>query len=74
MSDNGKYYVLTTSGESDDFSSGESSFYIGDSDGNLTLISRDNNDKDVLRVYDDGSVVYIDMETGDYGIVNSRKS
>ncbi len=73
VSDNGKYYVLTTSGESDDFSSGESSFYIGDSDGNLTLISRDNNDKDVLRVYDDGSVVYIDMETGDYGIVNSRK-
>lgn len=73
VSDNGKYYVLTTSSESDDFSSGESSFYIGDSDGNLTLISRDNNDKDVLRVYDDGSVVYIDMETGDYGIVNSRK-
>lgn len=73
VSDNGKYYVLTTSDESDDFSSGESSFYIGDSDGNLTLISRDNNDKDVLRVYDDGSVVYIDMETGDYGIVNSRK-
>lgn len=73
VSDNGRYYVLTTSGESDDFSSGESSFYIGDSDGNLTLISRDNNDKDVLRVYDDGSVVYIDMETGDYGIVNSRK-
>ncbi len=73
VSDNGKYYVLTTSGESDDFSSGESSFYIGDSGGNLTLISRDNNDKDVLRVYDDGSVVYIDMETGDYGIVNSRK-
>lgn len=73
VSDNGKYYVLTTSGESDNFSSGESSFYIGDSDGNLTLISRDNNDKDVLRVYDDGSVVYIDMETGDYGIVNSRK-
>ena len=73
VSDNGKYYVLTTSGESDDFSSGESSFYIGDSDGNLTLISRDNNDKDVLRVYDDGSVVYIDLETGDYGIVNSRK-
>ena len=73
VSDNGKYYVLTTSGESDDFSSGESSFYIGDSDGNLKLISRDNNDKDVLRVYDDGSVVYIDMETGDYGIVNSRK-
>lgn len=73
VSDNGKYYALTTSGESDDFSSGESSFYIGDSDGNLTLISRDNNDKDVLRVYDDGSVVYIDMETGDYGIVNSRK-
>ena len=73
VSDNGKYYVLTTSGESDDFSSGESSFYIGDSDGNLTLISRDNNDKDVLRIYDDGSVVYIDMETGDYGIVNSRK-
>lgn len=73
VSDNGKYYVLTTSGESDDFSSGESFFYIGDSDGNLTLISRDNNDKDVLRVYDDGSVVYIDMETGDYGIVNSRK-
>lgn len=73
VSDNGKYYVLTTSGESDDFSSGESYFYIGDSDGNLTLISRDNNDKDVLRVYDDGSVVYIDMETGDYGIVNSRK-
>lgn len=73
VSDNGKYYVLTTSGESDDFSSGESSFYIGDSDGNLTLISRDNNDKDVLSVYDDGSVVYIDMETGDYGIVNSRK-
>lgn len=73
VSDNGKYYVLTTGGESDDFSSGESSFYIGDSDGNLTLISRDNNDKDVLRVYDDGSVVYIDMETGDYGIVNSRK-
>lgn len=73
VSDNGKYYVLTTSGESDNFSSGESSFYIGDSDGNLTLISRDNNDKDVLRVYDDGSVVYIDMETGNYGIVNSRK-
>lgn len=73
VSDNGKYYVLTTSGESDNFSSGESSFYIGDSDGNLTLISRDNNDKDVLRVFDDGSVVYIDMETGDYGIVNSRK-
>lgn len=73
VSDNGKYYVLTTSDESDDFSSGESSFYIGDSDGNLTLISRDNNDKDVLRVYDDGSVVYIDMETGNYGIVNSRK-
>ncbi|MDD6235299.1 MAG: hypothetical protein PUB17_08995 [Lachnospiraceae bacterium] len=73
VSDNGKYYVLTTSSESSDFSSGESSFYVGDSDGNLTLISRDNNDKDVLRVCDDGTVVYIDMETGDYGIVNSRK-
>lgn len=73
VSGNGKYYVLTTSSESDDFSSGECSFYIGDSDGNLTLISRDNNDKDVLRVSDDGTVVYIDMETGDYGIVNSRK-
>lgn len=72
VSDNGKYFVLTTCSASDDFSSGEYTMYFGEYGGELQQVVRDYNDKDIVRVDNDGNVLYLDMATADYGIINGR--
>lgn len=72
VSDTGGYFVLTTCAGGDDFTPGEYTMYIGDRGGGLLQISRDNNEKEILRLCDDGRIVFSDMATADYGIINGR--
>lgn len=72
VSDSGRYFVLTTCEGGSDFAPGEYSMYIGDVTGGLTLIAQDHNEKEILRLCDDGRIVFADMATADYGIINGR--
>lgn len=72
VSDSGRYFVLTTCEGGSDFAPGEYSMYIGDITGGLTLIAQDHNEKEILRLCDDGRIVFADMATADYGIINGR--
>lgn len=69
VSDNGKYYVLTT------LENGKEEvvydMYYGNLDETKRL-SSDDRQKVVLDVYDDGSFFYLDMDNAEYGIVNDR--
>lgn len=72
VSGNGKYYILTVCSASDDFSPGVYTMYFGDKDGSPEQIASDYNDKEIIKAGDDGSVIYLDMATADYGIINGR--
>lgn len=72
VSDSGRYFVLTTCEGGSDFAPGEYSMYLGDITGGLARISQDHNEKEILRLCDDGRIVYADMATADYGIINGR--
>lgn len=72
VSDSGKNYVLTTCLGGDDFTTGEYTMYFGNSDGGIFVISQDRNDKEIIKVCDDGRVIFSDMATADYGIINGR--
>ena len=73
MSDNGEYGVFTICSDSDDFSSGEYTTYFFANDSELVQIAKDYNSKEIIDVSDDGKVIYTDMATADYGIINSRE-
>lgn len=72
VSDSGGYFVLTTCEGGDDFTPGEYTVYFGDRNGKLREIMRDYNEKEIIRLRDDGSLVFSDMATADYGIINGR--
>lgn len=72
VSDSGGYFVLTTCEGGDDFTPGEYTLYFGDKNGTLREIMRDYNEKEIIRLCDDGRLVFSDMATADYGIINGR--
>lgn len=69
VSDNGKYYVITTLKENGDDSI--YTMYYGTEAG-ITKLSSDDYQKVVIDVLDDGKVLYLEMDNAEYGIVNDR--
>ena len=72
VSDDGSYFVLTTCSASNDFSSGIYTTYVGEYGADLCQILSDYNDKKIIKAGNDGTVLYLDMPTADYGIINDR--
>lgn len=72
VSGNGKYFALTECVDSGDFTTGKYTLYMGEADGSLFRVSEDDNDKELISVCDDGRLVFSDMATADYGIINGR--
>ncbi len=70
VSDNGKYYVLTACETIEDVSA--YTLFYGNYEGDIIPIETDENEKNIIDVCDDGSVVYLSMETAEYGIINNR--
>ena len=73
LSDNGNYGAFTICMDSDDFSMGEYITYYVDRDMNAIEIMRDFNSKELIKIDDDGRLIYTDMTTAAYGIVNARQ-
>ncbi len=71
VSSNGEYYVLTACLSAEDLAT--YTMYYGTSDGAIEQISENDNEKELITVDDDGTVLYLSMETAEYGIVNSKE-
>ncbi len=67
----GNYYVLTVSESKGDYNL--YTMYYGDDLGNVQVLMEDENTKEILTVNDQGDVAFLNMDTGDYGIVNDKK-
>ncbi|MCM1307389.1 MAG: hypothetical protein NC223_02185, partial [Butyrivibrio sp.] len=72
VSADGSCFVLTVCEGGDDFAPGEYTVYFGDSGGGLREIMRDYNEKEIISLDGGGRLVFADMETADYGIINGR--
>lgn len=70
VSDNGKYFVLTAYDNIDD--NDVYTMYCGNESGETNVFSKDNQEKEIVFIDDDGKLVYLDMETARYGIVNNK--
>ena len=70
VSAGGKYFILTFATGNDD--EPEYAMYYGSHDGITTVIDISSDAKTLISVDDDGKLIYLNMTTAEYGIVNEK--
>ncbi|MGN0375485.1 MAG: hypothetical protein ACI4EN_08305 [Butyrivibrio sp.] len=70
VSGTGAFFALT--GCTKDKDEDIYSLYLGDSDGNITLVQSGAMATEILGINEDGSLIYAELSTAEYGIVNKR--
>lgn len=70
VSDSGKYFAFTICENAAD--ENMYSLYLGDSAGGLTLIQKSDKEIEIISLSDSGEMIYTEMSTAKYGIVNER--
>ena len=70
ISDNGKYWVVTLAKENEDAT--VYTLCYGNSKGEITEIYSGEKDVEIASLNDSGELVYLELEVGEYGIINNR--
>lgn len=70
VSDNGKYWVITLAKENEDTTT--YTLFYGNSKGEMTKVYSGEKDVEIASVKDSGDLIYLELEVGEYGIINNR--
>ena len=70
VSDNGKYWVITLAKENEDATI--YTLFYGNSNGEMQKVYSGEKDVEIASLKDSGDLVYLELEVGEYGIINNR--
>lgn len=72
ISEDGDYFALTQCIKDDSTEQNQYKLYLGDSSGSIEVLSEGDSEIEILNLSDSGEMLYLEMSTAEFGIVNSR--
>ncbi len=72
ISEKGNFYALTQCIKNDLIEQNQYKLYLGNVDGSIDVLSEGDREIEILSLSDKGELLYLEMSTAEFGIVNSR--
>lgn len=72
ISEKGEFFALTQCEKDDSSEQNQYKLYFGDKNGNVKILSNGDGEIEILNLSDKGEMMYLEMSTAEFGIINSR--